>query len=254
MPTIFKNYPKEKKAFLNPEDVIEHDPDFPQLCVSTFSENIINEFLSRKGGKVIGELCSANGKIPIYEAAYKNKKIALFLSRVGAPACVAGIEEVIALGGRKLVLFGNCGVLDEEAVRGKIIIPTSAVRDEGLSYHYIEAADEIMADPHSTEVLAECAKKCGCPFVKGKTWTTDAIYRETAALIRERRAEGCIAVEMECASVMAVMQFRKIPFIQFLFGADSLDTPQWEQRDLTDYGLSGVQRYLKLAFECVLAL
>lgn len=254
MATVFKNYPREKKAFLNPEDVINQNPDFPEFCVSTFSENIINEFLSGNAGKVIGELYSANGSIPIYEAVYKNKKIALFLSRVGAPACVAGIEEVLALGGRKLVLFGNCGVLDEEATRGKIIIPTVAVRDEGISYHYIEAADEIIADPHSVDVSAECAEKCGYPFVKGKIWTTDAIYRETAALIRERKSEGCIAVEMECASVMAVTQFRKIPFIQFLFGADNLDTVQWEQRDLTDYGLSDAQRYLKLAFECVLAL
>lgn len=181
-------------------------------------------------------------------------ELLFFLSRVGAPACVAGIEEVIALGAKKLVLFGSCGVLNEEVANGKIIVPTVAIRDEGTSYHYIEAADEILADEKSVETLTKCLKECGYPYVKGKTWTTDAIYRETKSLISERKAAGCIAVEMECAAALAVTQFRKLPFAQFLFGADNLDTAQWEPRDLVEYGLSSAEKYLALAFECVLEL
>ena len=192
---------------------------------------------------------SSDLNIPIYEILYKNTRIAFFLSRVGAPACVAGIEEVIALGAKKLVLFGSCGVLNEEVANGKIIVPTAAIRDEGTSYHYIEAADEILADEKSVETLTKCLKECGYPYVKGKTWTTDAIYRETKSLISERKAAGCIAVEMECAAVLAVTQFRKLPFAQFLFGADNLDTAQWEPRDLVEYGLSSAEKYLALAFE-----
>lgn len=254
MATIFKKFSSERKAFLNPEDSTEFNPDFPQLCVSTFSESIINTFIDTHDTEVIGELYSANGSIPIYKVIYKDMQIALFLSRVGAPACVAGIEEIIAMGGKKLVLFGNCGILDEESTHGKIIVPTAAIRDEGTSYHYVEAADEIIADKKSIDVLSKCLERCGYCYVKGKTWTTDAIYRETKSLISERKAAGCIAVEMEYAAVLAVTQFRKIPFIQFLFGADNLDASQWEQRDLMDYGVSNAQRYLALAFDCVLEL
>lgn len=151
-------------------------------------------------------------------------------------------------------MFGNCGILNEEIANGKIIVPTAAIRDEGTSYHYIEAADEILADEKSVETLTKCLKKCSYPYVKGKTWTTDAIYRETKSLISERKAEGCIAVEMECAAVLAVTQFRRLSFAQFLFGADNLDTAQWEPRDLVEYGLSSAEKYLALAFECVLEL
>lgn len=254
MTTIFHKFSNEKKAFFNPEDVIDCNPDFPELCVSTFSEKIINKFTSFNNVEVIGQLFSANGNIPIYQITYKNTRIAFFLSRVGAPACVAGIEEVIAMGAKKLVLFGSCGILNEEMTRGKMIVPTAAIRDEGTSYHYVEAADEILADENSIKTLVHCLKKCGYPYVKGKTWTTDAIYRETKSLIQDRKAEGCIAVEMECAAALAVTQFRKLPFIQFLFGADNLDNSQWEPRDLMDYGLSGAEKYMALAFECVLAL
>lgn len=78
--------------------------------------------------------------------------------------------------------------------------------------------------------------------------------RETEELIRERKAQGCIAVEMECAAAFAVAQFRQIPLIQFLYGADNLDTSKWEPRDLAEYGYSNADQYLTLAFECALAL
>lgn len=254
MRTVFRNFPHEKRASINPEDFTKRNPSFPEVCVSTFSENIINKFASLDDVKIIGELYSANGTIPIYQIVYKDTPIAFYLSRVGAPACVAGIEEVIALGAKKIVLFGSCGILDENKTNGKIIIPTSAFRDEGTSYHYIEANEEIFADRNLIDKLANCLERCGYSYVKGKTWTTDAIYRETKSLIEERKACGCIAVEMECAAALAVTQFRNIPFVQFLFGADNLDTTEWEPRDLTEYGLSNAEKYLALAFECAINL
>lgn len=253
MGTVFQNYPKEKRAFINPEDTTRRNADFPERCVSTFSENIIDKFASFDGVKVIDYLYTANGRTPIYQIIYRNTPIAFYLSRVGAPACVAGLEEVIAMGARKVLLFGNCGILDGRA-DDKIILPTSAVRDEGTSYHYLEAADEVLADSDVIDKMAECFERCGHPYVKGKTWTTDGIYRETTAMIAERKAMGCLCVEMECAAAMAVMQFRGIPFVQFLYGADNLDADTWEPRDLTEYGLSGAEKYMALAFEGVLAL
>ena len=86
--------------------------------------------------------------------------------------------------------------------------------------------------------------------MKGKTWTSDAIYRETLPAIQERRQEGCLAVEMECASMLAVAKYRNIPFIQFLYGADDLSSETWEIRDLAQYGLSNAEKYMALAFEC----
>ena len=253
MGTVFYNYPKEKRAFINPEDVTKRNEDFPERCVSTFSENIINKFASLDGVEVIDYLYTANGRTPVYQFIYRDTPIAFYLSRVGAPACAAGLEEVIAMGAKKILLFGSCGILNR-AADDKIIIPVSAVRDEGTSYHYLEASDEVFADAEVIERLEACFERCGHPYVKGKTWTTDAIYRETAEVIAERKETGCLCVEMECAAAMAVAKFRDIPFAQFLYGADNLDSDSWESRDLTEYGLSGAEKYMALALEGVLAL
>lgn len=135
-----------------------------------------------------------------------------------------------------------------------IIIPVSAVRDEGTSYHYIAPSLEIEADAHSIRILENVLTNCGYPYVKGKTWTSDAIYRETLSAIGERRQEGCLAAEMECASMLATSKYRHIPFIQFLYGADNLSSETWEIRDLMSYGLTNAEKYMVLAFECGLAL
>lgn len=59
---------------------------------------------------------------------------------------------------------------------------------------------------------------------------------------------------MEYSALLAVAKYRNVPFVQFFYGADSLDNEVWEPRDLTDYGLSSAEKYLALALECGLTL
>lgn len=252
--TIRKYEFGSRPALFSPSDTTKKIDNFPELCVSTFSENIIQKFSSLSDTKKIAELYTANGVIPVYKIRYKDTDIAFYLSRVGAPACVVGFEEIVAMGAKKFILFGSCGVLNDDSVKDKLIIPISAVRDEGTSYHYIASSPEIEADPHSVKILESVLSNCGYPYIKGKTWTSDAIYRETLPLIQERKQEGCIAVEMECASMLAVAKYRHIPFIQFLYGADDLSSEIWDIRDSASYGLTNAEKYMVLAFECGLAL
>ncbi|OUP80546.1 UNVERIFIED_ORG: phosphorylase [Lacrimispora saccharolytica] len=252
--TVFQKTEISEPALFSPSDATKKIDNFPEICVSTFSENIIQKFSSLDTTEKIAELYTANGMIPVYKIRYRGRDIAFYLSRVGAPACVAGFEEIIAMGAKKFVLFGSCGVLDDSIVRDNIMIPVSAVRDEGTSYHYIAPSPEIEADPHSVQILERVLSACGYPYVKGKTWTSDAIYRETLPLIQERRREGCIVVEMECASMLAVAKYRHIPFIQFLYSADNLSSDKWDMRDLSLYGLTSAEKYMVLAFKCSLAL
>lgn len=254
MNTIFQQTNISEPALFSPFDTIKKIDNFPEICVSTFSENIIQKFSSLDSTEKIAELYTANGILPVYKIRYKNTDIAFYLSRVGAPACVVGFEEIVAMGAKKFVLFGSCGVLDDDKVKDSIIIPVSAIRDEGTSYHYIAPSPEIEADAHSVQTLENVLTSCGYPYVKGKTWTSDAIYRETISTIQERKQEGCLVAEMECASMLAVSKYRHIPFIQFLYGADNLSSDTWEIRDLNLYGLNNAEKYMVLAFECGLAL
>lgn len=70
----------------------------------------------------------------------------------------------------------------------------------------------------------------GIPFVTGKTWTTDAMYRETPDMIELRRNEGCLTVEMETAAFFAVSKFYDIPLVQLLYAGDDVSGAAWDSR------------------------
>ena len=114
---------------------------------------------------------------------------------------------------------------------GHLIVVSSAVRDEGTSYHYLPPSREVQANLVVLNSLTEALTGRRVPHIVGKTWTTDAPYRETVDAIARRRAEGCVVVEMEAAGMMAVAQFRDVIFGQVLYAGDDLSGPEWDRRD-----------------------
>ena len=87
------------------------------------------------------------------------------------------------------------------------------------------------ASPEAVAAITRVLERHAVPYVVGKTWTTDAIYRETPAKVQRRRAEGCITVEMEAAAFFAVARFRGVIFGQLLYGGDDVSGEVWDSRD-----------------------
>ncbi|HEY3473439.1 MAG TPA: nucleoside phosphorylase, partial [Anaerolineales bacterium] len=125
---------------------------------------------------------------------------------------------------------GGCGALEKDIAVGHIIVVSAAVRDEGVSYHYLPPDREVAAHPGAVRALANTLDRRGLPYRLGKTWTTDAPYRETVRKIARRKEEGCLTVEMESAALMAVAQFRNVVFGQALYGGDDLSGIEWDNR------------------------
>ena len=123
-----------------------------------------------------------------------------------------------------------CGVLQKEIILGHLIIPTSAVRDEGTSYHYISPSREITANSRIVQIIENTLLEKNIPYIKAKTWTTDAFYRETPKKIKQRKMEGCVTVEMENSAYIAVSQYNNVEFGQILCAGDSLAGEEWEKR------------------------
>ena len=129
----------------------------------------------------------------------------------------------MAMGSRCLILLGNCGVLDKSIEDCGIIIPTKAIRDEGFSYHYAPPSDTIEVNAKYRELFKEVLREHNYSFVEGTTWTTDACYGETREKVNRRKEQGAICVEMECAGMQALCDFRGTDFFQFFYAGDNLD-------------------------------
>lgn len=229
---ILDQFDNNKAAVINPSDLVKHSDSTPSVAVTCFSKATFSRMLEEFGGERVTVRSLANLDINVYETVYKGVKIALYLSPVGAPACALLLEDIFALGVQKVVMFGTCGVLDKSIEDCSIIIPQSAVRDEGTSYHYAPVSDEIMTNEKHIEEFEEILEKLSCSYTKGKVWTTDAFYRETYDKVKARKEQGCICVDMECSAVAAVAAFREKEVFQFFYAADNLDADKWDMRSL----------------------
>ena len=179
----------------------------------------------------IGEIVSEIGPNPLYRMEWNGQSLLVFHPGVGGPLAAGFMEEAIAGGVRIAIACGGCGVLQKEIVSGHPVILTAAVRDEGTSYHYLPPGREASASPRPTAALEETLKSHGLAYLLGKSWTTDAIYRETVAKREQRMHEGCVVVEMEAATFFAVAQFRGIEFGQVVYGGDLVVPEGWDKRD-----------------------
>jgi nucleoside phosphorylase len=230
--TILDAFDDTSEEVIRASQVVSHIDGFPETVIATYSRVKFDYLLEHYPCDHIATINTACAPIRIYRVEHDGADFAAYLSLIGGPAACGIMEEVIGLGGRRFLFFGSCGVLDKDILSGHIAVPTAAYRDEGTSYHYLapSAYVEIPSSAHLAGILGDL----DVPFHLTRTWTTDAIYRETRANMVKRKAEGCRVVEMECASTAAVALYRGVEFYQFLYGADSLAGDEWDPRDLVE--------------------
>jgi len=239
-----------RAAFIEPTRTIKAR-DVPEHCVICFFKEVIDKVVAEHGAEVLARNAWEDGPHPLYEIAYQGQRLAFFHPGVGAPIAAALLEEAIALGCRKFMVCGGCGVLDAGIAVGHLIVVSGAIRDEGVSYHYLPPSREVNANDNGVRALVTMLTQRGVPHVVGKTWTTDAPYRETANKIAARRGEGCLTVEMESAALMAVAEFRGVSLGQALYGGDDLSGAEWDHRDWWSRGEIRVNLFWLCADACL---
>lgn len=204
--------------------------DIPKNCVFSMSPGSIKTHLKEGSLTHIFDVSTWMGVIPVYEYKCNGIPVAVLHPGVTAPFVVAVFEVLIASGFCKFVAYGTAGVLDSSIGKGSVVIPESAVRDEGISYHYVAPRREIKMDPDVVNVIENVLIKNQVDYRIGKTWTLDALFRETKGKIEKRKSEGCITVEMECSAFLAVSRFRRVKFGQILFADDDISKDNWDSR------------------------
>lgn len=232
-----KEYPilefdSNPKAKIEPHNVVTNS-EVPACCVITFFGDVIEHMLQSNKLKQIGTFYSATVHLPIYETEYNGKPIGIIQGFLGAAGSAAQLEELIVMGFSRFIVCGAAGVLQKGIQVGHLIVPSAAVRDEGVSYHYVAPSREIACNPHAIRVIENYFQMKGIPYINAKTWTTDAFYRETEDKIALRVSEGCVTVEMEAAAFFAVSKFRNVTLGQVLFGGDDLSGVAWDARSWT---------------------
>jgi uridine phosphorylase len=236
----------EPSAVLQPEDV-------PPKVVLCFFREVIDKVAETHGVVERSPFKAEHGTHPFWELDWNGRRLGVFHPGVGAPLAAGFLEEAIAKGCRSFVACGGAGALVPDLTLGHVVVPTSAVRDEGTSYHYLAPGRTVAPSNAAVEAIESTLEAHRVPYVTGPTWTTDGVYRETRARMRRRVAEGCLTVEMEAAAFFAVAEFRAVSFGQILYAGDDLSGDVWDDRGWLTHA-DGRERLFWLAAEAVLQL
>ena len=213
-----------------------------------FMEQEIDDYVMANECEMIGQFITITKLFSVYKTVHNGVQLAICQAPLGGAAATQIMEQLIAGGVKKVVATGCCGALvaDNE---GDFYIPTSALRQEGTSYHYLPPSREVRLNQSAINAIEKILCKHQYSYQKCKTWTTDGFYRETKEMVEYRKEEGCSVVEMECASLAACAEFRNIIFGQLLFTADSL--ANMEAHDTRNWGKDTFALAMNLAMDAV---
>ena len=178
---------KYKIAKINPDSFADQPFKTDKLIITFFPE-VMNKLEDE--GKIILER-TIGGENPVLIYRFLDNNILITLGQVGCPACAGNLDLFNTMGITKVMFCGGGGVLDKNIEVGQILVVDGAIRDEGFSYHYIEPSRYIYTDSAITGKITQYLDNNQVSYIRGLTWTTDAIFRETPDKIAQRKKRRC---------------------------------------------------------------
>ncbi len=182
----------------------------PEICVldpdGDLTDYLIDQNIARKNH------CWACYHSSLYSFELGDIEIGIIPCCVGASYAVLVAEQLFVSGCEFLISITSAGIINEPDEPKRFALITEAIRDEGTSYHYLPADSPSLL---SDELSASLARSESPIWFSAKSWTTDAPYRETEAVINSMKAAQITCVEMEASALYAFAQARKKNIICF---------------------------------------
>lgn len=175
-----------------------------------------------------------------------DSKTIVIRSYFGGPNIAALVEELSAFGVREFVLWGYCGGISDDVSIGDLLIAKGALRDDGVSYHYLNNDDEFVYTNWFVKWQKTAALSGITPSL---IWSCDALYRETRKKINAYKDKGIHGVEMEVASFYAVCKAKRLKGIAFLVVSDTFRGNRWKPGFFQESFREGTKRLKKFLFE-----
>ncbi len=142
----------------------------------------------------------------------------------GGPNIASLVEELSAFGVEEFCLWGYVGGITKGLAVGDVILASGGLREEGVSYHYLNDQEETVYSPWASDWSPLAAAE---GFTQGLVWSCDAIYRETIQKLETYARKGVMGVEMEVASLYAVCAAKGLKGVAFLVVSDLFREGKW---------------------------
>ena len=215
-----------RDAKINPTTWVDKKFECNKIVITFFPE-VVDKLIA--DGKIVLEK-TIGGENIVLVYRFVDTDILITLGAVGCPSCAGNLDLFNAMGAEKVMFCGGGGVLDKKIEVGQLLVVDGGIRDEGFSYHYIKPSKYIYTDKNVTDKIVQYLKENNISYIQGLTWTTDAIFRETAERIAQRKTDGAKIVEMEQSGCIAVAQYRGFDYGALIYGGDDVSQEEWSNR------------------------
>jgi uridine phosphorylase len=236
MPTSYPNFPGKHRlrAFVNPKDTIAYVrahgdlDDYQPLngIVLTYQRSVLEHVYS---SEQLDPTTTERGYRGVLTLPSTNHEVGILGGfGFGAPVATFLLENFIALGTTRFISIGTAGGLQPGCRAGDLVLCDRAIRDEGVSHHYVPSAKFAEASESLTADFAQELRRADLPFATGCSWTIDTPYRESIDEARQYQEEGVLCVEMEAAALFTVASFRSVQIAGAFVISDLLDAEEWD--------------------------
>ncbi len=192
--------------------------NIPQICVLDPDGDIVR-YLKKHAAKLNN--CWACYHTELYSARYKDLEFGIIGCAVGASYAVLLAEQLFVSGCELLISVTSAGKINE-AMKSDYLLIKDTLRDEGTSYHYLPEGEESKLNPDLLNKLQPLLSDKMLSVKTGKSWTTDAPYRETPSAISKAKSLGADAVEMEASALYAFSKAKSKPVVCYAHLTNSM--------------------------------
>ncbi len=188
------------------------DCPVPKVCMLDPDGDIVEYLLRSKKAQL--NSCWSCYHTKMYEFNNQGVKTGIIGCAVGSSFAVLLAEQLFVSGCELLISVTSAGIINQpQQPYTQFLLITEALRDEGTSYHYLPAGQKSHLNNRLFEKIVALVTMNEFNLEHGKSWTTDAPYRETAVAIAKAKDYGAVAVEMEAAALYAFSAVKEKPVI-----------------------------------------
>ena len=220
--------PQQHVAYFRQQGFI---PDFsiPESVIFCYEGNLLDRITKAESVEQVHGIGGG-----FYLLTETNNRVAVSGNNgIGAPGVSMLLEIYIELGVKRFINVGIAGGLLNTSHIGDVVVCTSAIRDEGVSYHYMEnPSAPAQPSENLTDALKQTLAQDGIPYTQGPTWTIDAFFRETVGEIQHYQQEGVVTVEMEAAALFAISTLRGVDMASGFVISDLIGDLVWHPQIL----------------------
>lgn len=210
-------HPLEEPSAFTPEALLEAvrvarslpDEPVPPICILEFDGDLTDWLISTGAAKPWNSWACFHTTMHAVEV--EGTSCGIVPRTISGPYAVLIAEQLKSSGAQVVLGLTSAGRVAPSVQVPSLVVATSAIRDEGTSYHYLPADRPAVAHMALANFLQQGLRTLGLPVLSGAVWTTDAPYRETRQQLDEYARQGVLAVEMQAASLFAFGIARGLP-------------------------------------------